>query len=135
MHVTFIHGIGNKPPEDDLLRRWCDGLADNEGLDLDYEGVSSAMAYWADFLYETPLDPDSFESFEAMEVAGGEDVDIAPLLAAGGDEGVVTAALVARVGLTVAATYALPTPPSGCRRVTGSSASRARTSIHEVLRA
>ena len=112
MHVTFIHGIGNKPPEADLLRRWREALADDDGFDLEYEGISSTMAYWADFLYEAPLDPDSFESFEAMEVAGGEDVDIAPLLAAGGDEGGITAALAARIGFTVVATQALPTPSS-----------------------
>ena len=27
-HVTFIHGIANKPPPDDLLRIWQEALAD-----------------------------------------------------------------------------------------------------------
>ena len=27
-HVTFIHGIANKPPADDLLRIWREALAD-----------------------------------------------------------------------------------------------------------
>jgi hypothetical protein len=54
-HVTFIHGIANKPPLDDLLRIWRDTLADAaEPLPLGDRGVSSSMVYWADLLYEKP---------------------------------------------------------------------------------
>lgn len=54
-HVTFIHGIANKPPLDDLLRIWRDTLADAaEPLPLGDLGVSSSMVYWADLLYEKP---------------------------------------------------------------------------------
>lgn len=51
-HVTFIHGIGNKPDSDVLLRIWRRGLAHDLGLDLGAEGVTSSMVYWADVLYE-----------------------------------------------------------------------------------
>ena len=54
-HVTFIHGIANKPPLDDLLRIWRETLADAaEPLPLGDRGVSSSMVYWADLLYEKP---------------------------------------------------------------------------------
>lgn len=54
-HVTFIHGISNKPPADDLLRIWRDALADAaEPLPLGDLGVTSSMVYWADLLYEKP---------------------------------------------------------------------------------
>ncbi len=51
-HITFIHGILNKPPEEQLLGIWCRALAQNgDGLDLDAEGISYEMVYWADVLY------------------------------------------------------------------------------------
>ena len=33
-HVTFIHGIANKPEPDALLRIWRDSLGRDEGVDL-----------------------------------------------------------------------------------------------------
>jgi hypothetical protein len=52
-HVTFIHGIANKPASDKLLDIWCHALvADTQGLDLGAEGITSSMVYWADVLYE-----------------------------------------------------------------------------------
>ena len=52
-HVTFIHGISNKPPADDLLRIWREALASAaEAVPLGDLGVTSAMVYWADLLYE-----------------------------------------------------------------------------------
>lgn len=57
-HVTFIHGIANKPPADDLLRIWREALANAaEPLPLGDLGVTSSLVYWADLLYEKP-DPD-----------------------------------------------------------------------------
>ena len=54
-HVTFIHGISNKPPADDLLRIWREALASAaEPLPLGDLGVTSSMVYWADLLYEKP---------------------------------------------------------------------------------
>jgi len=55
-HVTFNHGILNKPPEDQLLQIWLRSLAGDDGLDLDGEGVTYSMVYWADVLYEKPED-------------------------------------------------------------------------------
>lgn len=57
-HVTFIHGIANKPAEPELLRIWRDALADgSDPLPLGDHGVTSTMVYWADLMYpaqETP---------------------------------------------------------------------------------
>ena len=54
-HVTFIHGIANKPPADDLLRIWRRALADAaEPLPLGDLGVQSTLVYWADLMYEKP---------------------------------------------------------------------------------
>jgi len=53
-HVTFIHGIANKPPHDQLAALWLRGLADGTGLDLGAEGVTSSMVYWADVMYAEP---------------------------------------------------------------------------------
>ena len=53
-HITFIHGIANKPETDVLLRIWRQALARDEGLDLGTEGVTSSMVYWADVMYEAP---------------------------------------------------------------------------------
>lgn len=62
-HITFIHGIANKPPQDKLLKLWRDSLARDSGLNLGAHGISSSMVYWADVMYETPLDEEtSYES-------------------------------------------------------------------------
>ncbi|HTN49032.1 MAG TPA: hypothetical protein VMK32_06345 [Burkholderiaceae bacterium] len=54
-HVTFIHGIANKPPEADLLRIWREALANCvQPLPLGDYGVTSSLVYWADLLYEKP---------------------------------------------------------------------------------
>lgn len=54
-HVTFIHGIANKPPAPDLLRIWRDALANAaDPVPLGDLGVSSTLVYWADLLYEKP---------------------------------------------------------------------------------
>ena len=50
-HVTFIHGIGNKPAPDFLLDGWERSLAEDDGIDLGTLGVTSSMVYWADILY------------------------------------------------------------------------------------
>jgi hypothetical protein len=53
-HVTFIHGIANKPEKELLLRIWRESLARDGGVDLGAEGVTSSMVYWADVLYDRP---------------------------------------------------------------------------------
>lgn len=61
-HVTFIHGIANKPPHEQLTDLWCRSLADADGLDLGTEGVTCSMVYWADVLYPSPLEAAAAES-------------------------------------------------------------------------
>lgn len=56
-HVTFIHGVANKPPADDLLAIWRRALADGpQPLPLGDLGVTSSIVYWADLMYEKPDD-------------------------------------------------------------------------------
>jgi hypothetical protein len=63
-HITFIHGLANKPPQDVLLRSWLDSLLgrDRDGLDLKSAGVTTEMVYWADVLYDKPEAADAEES-------------------------------------------------------------------------
>jgi hypothetical protein len=77
-HVTFIHGIANKPAADVLVRIWRDALASDDGLDLGAEGVTSSMVYWADVLYESPEDEMAeHESADTVIEKSGPDVDLA----------------------------------------------------------
>jgi hypothetical protein len=100
-HVTFIHGIANKPPSDVLLRSWIAALGDDNGPALDARGVSSSMAYWANFLYREPATADTaYETAEAMESAGVEDVDMDWALDASGDEAAIVAGLAAKIGFS-----------------------------------
>lgn len=78
-HVTFIHGIANKPPAEDLLRIWREALANAaEPVPLGDLGVSSSLVYWADLLYEKP--DDDLSAYEgaredtprAVDGGGGE---------------------------------------------------------------
>ncbi len=77
-HVTFVHGISNKPPEKDLLRLWREATANAAvPLPLGDLGVTSSMVYWADLLYEKPdEDLSSYEGLlenmaEAIDGGGG----------------------------------------------------------------
>jgi hypothetical protein len=63
-HVTFIHGIANKPPKQKLLENWEAYLAQG-GLDLPGSGVTTSMVYWADVMYAKPVEEDAdFESVD-----------------------------------------------------------------------
>jgi hypothetical protein len=53
-HVTLIHGIANKPRAETLQDLWLRYLSHSGGLDLNAEGVTSTMVYWADVLYDAP---------------------------------------------------------------------------------
>lgn len=61
-HVTFIHGIANKPEPEELLKICRRGLSDpsaaSDEINLGASGVTSSMLYWADFMYASP-DPDT----------------------------------------------------------------------------
>jgi hypothetical protein len=63
-HVTFIHGIANKPPKQKLLDNWVAYL-EQGGLDLNANGVTSSMVYWADVMYPEPVVADA--NFESVE--------------------------------------------------------------------
>lgn len=73
-HITFIHGLSNKPAADALHAIWKRSLMKGpKPLDLDEQGVTTSMVYWADILYESP-DPNTadYESFLESRV---EEVD------------------------------------------------------------
>ena len=72
-HVTFIHGIGNKPPADQLLGIWERALAYDGGIDLGTKGITSQMVYWADVLYPEPAEA---ELEAAEEVPAGEQAEV-----------------------------------------------------------
>lgn len=56
-HVTFIHGISNKPAPAELLRIWREALAGApEALPLGDFGVTTELVYWADLFYDKPDD-------------------------------------------------------------------------------
>ena len=56
-HVTFIHGIANKPAPAELLRIWRETLANAaDPLPLGDLGVTSELVYWADLMYDQPDD-------------------------------------------------------------------------------
>ena len=77
-HVTFIHGIANKPPADDLLAIWRRTLAEApEPLPFGDLGVTSSLVYWADLMYAAPdMDLAAHEGVlentaQAIDASGG----------------------------------------------------------------
>ena len=107
-HITFIHGIANKPAKDALLEQWRVALLDNEGVDLEAMGVTSSMVYWADLLYAEPMPEAAARSPESLELDGAldaEDTDMTWLLDVGPDEAAFVASVGAKLGMAeVAAT-------------------------------
>jgi hypothetical protein len=55
-HVTFIHGIANKPEAKELLRIWEGALGETgtDPLRLKTRGVTTSLIYWADIMYPAP---------------------------------------------------------------------------------
>ncbi len=78
-HVTFIHGISNKPLSDVVLASWRRALARDDGIDLGAEGITSSMVYWADVMYAEPKPETDFHESAEDGVAdtNAEDVDLA----------------------------------------------------------
>ncbi len=71
-HITFIHGISNKPKEEQLIKIWLDALSENllgnnDGINLSSSGITSSMIYWADVLYGDPVAEESFENASGFE--------------------------------------------------------------------
>ncbi len=100
-HITFVHGIANKPPKDQLIEIWIRSLAKNTGLDLDAEGITSEMVYWADVLYAEP--DTGIEGDERLEsltesVPGTADEDLAWQASLTGDEQGFVMRLAERLG-------------------------------------
>jgi hypothetical protein len=105
-HVTFIHGIANKPPREALLEQWRVALLDNDGVDLEAMGVTCSMVYWADLLYPQPLPETVAQSPESLEVDGRidpDEADMSWLLELDGDEAAFVAGVGAEVGIATVA--------------------------------
>lgn len=66
-HVTFIHGLSNKPDPNTLLSIWNRALAGGGGLNLAEEGVTCSMVYWADVLYTSPDVGDTVAIYESNQ--------------------------------------------------------------------
>jgi hypothetical protein len=67
-HITFIHGISNKPPAAQLLPLWEQALGREDGIDCGAEGVTTSMVYWADVMYTGPdTDGAGYESAVELE--------------------------------------------------------------------
>lgn len=64
--VVFIHGLANKPEPSELRRIWLEALARSTphdgGFDLEAEGVTPELVYWADLFYDEPLPASDYES-------------------------------------------------------------------------
>lgn len=77
-HITFIHGISNKPPRELLLDIWHRSLASGDGgIDVGAEGITSSMVYWADVMYASPLAEAMAE--RASDEAASEALDTRPV--------------------------------------------------------
>lgn len=114
-HVTFVHGIGNKPEPDVLLEQWRVALSDDDGVDLDALDVTSSMAYWADLLYDRPAAPGAAHeatAFELEQSVDAEDADMSWLRAVPAPERDFVQRLGRAVGLAevVPAAAELPDP-------------------------
>lgn len=66
-HITFIHGISNKPAKDTLLQIWLRSLEEKDGIDLGSSGVTTSMVFWADVMYGDPLPDTQLESVMDLE--------------------------------------------------------------------
>lgn len=66
VHVTFIHGLANKPAPQELRRVLLEALAfpvsNDGGFDLGAVGVTASFVYWADLFYDNPIPPGEYES-------------------------------------------------------------------------
>lgn len=78
-HITFVHGIANKPEPDVLLEQWRVALRDDDGVDLEDLDVTCSMVYWADLLYASPASPGGGQEAAELElerVTDPEDADM-----------------------------------------------------------
>lgn len=65
-HVTFVHGIANKPPSEQLRRIWLEalgtGVDGDDGFSLVDVGVTASVVYWADLFNAEPISSGRYES-------------------------------------------------------------------------
>ncbi|NTW81921.1 MAG: hypothetical protein HGB36_00915 [Chlorobiaceae bacterium] len=66
VHLIFIHGLANKPAQNELRRIWLNALRSpvigDDGFDLGVAGVSDSFVYWADLFYNAPISAAQYES-------------------------------------------------------------------------
>ena len=75
-HITFIHGIANKPNSEDLLHLWRSAISNSRAdLNLGSFGVTTSMVYWADVMYAKPFQGADFESTQGAAAEVGDDVN------------------------------------------------------------
>ena len=121
-HITFIHGISNKPAQDKLLKLWLRSLAEKEGIDLGTSGVSSSMVYWADVFYPEPLtdamleSAQDFENNAAVAVQEGADPDMSWRQKITGEEKAMVDSLAAKLSFDVLVDDAFAPPESEADR-------------------
>ena len=79
VHITFVHGLANKPTPAKLRRIWLDALrtpvAGDDGFDLAAAGVSASFVYWADLFYDSPIPATDYESVSdelSRSIQGGK---------------------------------------------------------------
>jgi len=75
-HVTFIHGITNKLEKEKQHAAWLRELNHDGMFDLHARGVTTSLVYWADVLYEKPLDEAQAQESVSNEHTGGETVTL-----------------------------------------------------------
>ncbi|RZK21302.1 MAG: hypothetical protein EOO86_01520 [Pedobacter sp.] len=111
-HITFIHGIANKPDEKKLKKIWLEALANDrlnndDAIDLGAMGITSSMIYWADVLYDKPAEDEIFESVddnessEAVLSEAATDPDMAWREGLDGDEKKLVDSLAAKLSFDV----------------------------------
>ncbi|ANM30178.1 hypothetical protein ABI59_12240 [Acidobacteria bacterium Mor1] len=71
-HVTFIHGICNKPEPEELHNMWLRALREDEGIDLHNRSIDTRMVYWADVMYAEPDDDEGGPERVGSDVATQE---------------------------------------------------------------
>lgn len=105
-HITFIHGIANKPDRELLLGQWRVALYDDDGLDLDALGVTTSMVYWADMLYPEPAPVEAAREATTLgleQSASPTDADLSWLVDAPAEEQAFVQRLAQDVGLEAVA--------------------------------
>ena len=71
-HITFIHGISNKPEKRILLDNWV-GYLNEGGFDIVEHSCTASMVYWANVMYEVPEVPHEKSSRELAQPPVTED--------------------------------------------------------------